>query len=56
MKDAVVFIPDEEVYGNVVRYSAYFSIVKYKKDGMEYEISLPNEDLVFIVTYEEEEE
>lgn len=56
MTDSIVFIPEENVYGNIIKHSAYFSIVKYTRDGMEYEISLPNEDLIFVVTYQEEEE
>ena len=55
MDDAIVFIPEEEVFGTITSYSAYFSVVSYEKDGIDYEIALPNEDLIFVVSYKEEE-
>jgi hypothetical protein len=55
MDDAIVFIPGEDVFGKVINQSAYFSVVSYEKDGIVYEIALPNEDLIFVISYKEEE-
>ena len=44
----IVYIYSEEVHGTVENLGAYASIVKYKKDGFEYEELLDNEDFVIM--------
>ena len=41
-------IPDEDVFGTVEQYGAFVSLVKYKKDVMEYEVFLENEEFVIV--------
>lgn len=53
--NSIVFIPEEEVFGKIITHSAYFSVVSYEKEGIQYEVALPNEDLVFAISYKEEE-
>lgn len=55
MDNSIVFIPEEEVFGKIITHSAYFSVVSYEKEGIQYEVALPNEDLVFAISYKEEE-
>ena len=43
-----VHIIDENVYGIVTNFGAHASKVRYKKDGIEYEVFMLNEDLLFI--------
>ena len=54
----IVFIPDEEVYGEVISLGSYASKVHYVLDGIEYEIIMLNEDFEIIeqVNIEEIEE
>lgn len=44
----IVYIYSEEVHGTVESLGAYASVVKYKKDGFEYEELLDNEDFVIM--------
>jgi len=44
----IVYIYSEEVHGTVENLGAYASIVKYQKDGFEYEELLDNEDFVIM--------
>jgi hypothetical protein len=41
-------IPDEDVFGTVEQYGAFVSLVKYEKDGIEYEVFLENEEFVIV--------
>lgn len=44
----IVYIYSEETHGTVESLGAYASVVKYKKDGFEYEELLDNEDFVIM--------
>jgi hypothetical protein len=54
-----VYIIDENAYGIVTNFGAHASKVRYKKDGIEYEVFILNEELLFIddisIGIEEEE-
>ncbi len=47
-KVIIIFIPDEEVFGTIEQYGAFVSLVKYEKDGIDYEIFLENEEFVIV--------
>ncbi len=55
----VVFIPDENCYGVTESVGAFASLVKYHSEGLEYEVFILNEDLIFLedisIGLEEEE-
>jgi len=42
----VVFIPLEQVHGIVDQLGAFASIVKYKKEGIECEVLMDNNDFI----------
>lgn len=44
----IVYIPDEECYGITQSLGAFASLVKYKKSGIEYEVFILNEELIFL--------
>lgn len=44
----IVFIHEESCYGAVEKMGAYGSLVKYTKDGIEYEELLENEDFTIV--------
>lgn len=48
LRNHIVYIPDEECYGVVKSLGAYASLVLYYAEGIEHEVFLPNEDIVFI--------
>lgn len=54
-----VYIPDEECHGIATSIGAFMSLVKYSKNGMEYEVFMLNEDIIFLedirIGIEEEE-
>ena len=43
-----VYIFDEIVIGEIVKEGLYASVVKYSKDGIEYEILMDNEEFTVI--------
>ena len=45
---AIVYIPDEEIHGTVEKFGAFASLVKYQKDGIEYEELLENEYFITV--------
>lgn len=55
----LVYIPDEECYGVTQSMGAFASLVKYNKDGLDYEVLILNEELIFLddiaIGIEEEE-
>jgi hypothetical protein len=55
---AIVYIPHENVYGEVVKYGSYASLIYYMKDGFAFESFLLNEDFEIIeeINIEEIEE
>lgn len=42
----VVFLEDEQVFGIVTFYGAYYSRVRYFKDGVSYDVLVENEDIM----------
>lgn len=44
----IVFVYSEQVYGTVESMGAYASKVKYKKDDIEYEELIDNDDFVIL--------
>jgi len=44
----IVYIPEEEAHGTVENLGAYASMVKYKKDDVEYEELFDNEDFIIV--------
>ena len=44
----IVYYHDEQVYGTVEKLGAYASVIKYSKDGKEYEELIENDDFVII--------
>jgi len=55
----IVYIPDEKCYGVTSSVGAHLSLVKYSSDGIDNEVFILNEDLIFIeditIGLEEEE-
>ena len=43
-----VYIPDEGVYGTVLKYGAYSSIVEYYYGGVKYTIDIPNDEYIVV--------
>ena len=54
----IVFIHDEGVYGTVESMGAYASVVKYTKDGKDYQDLIENDDFAIIeeIIFEHTEE
>ncbi len=44
----VVFIHEEGVYGTVDQLGAFASVVKYKKDGIDYEDLFENDEFAIV--------
>lgn len=44
----VVFIHEEGVYGTVDKLGAFASVVKYQKDGLDYEVLLENDEFAIV--------
>lgn len=44
----VVFLNDEGIFGTIDKLGAFASTVRYKKDDIEYEVILENEDFVIV--------
>jgi hypothetical protein len=43
-----VFIPDENVYGTIVRYGAWSSLIEYFEGGIGYRIEVPNDEYITV--------
>ncbi len=41
-----VYIPEEGVYGTIVRYGAWASLVEYYDLGLKYTIEMPNDEFI----------
>lgn len=55
----IVYLHNENIYGSVEKLGAFASIVKYEKDGIEYNELFENDDFsvvdeIVLVHYEEE--
>jgi len=44
----VVYILDEKVYGTVDQLGAFASVVKYQKEGIDYEVLLENDEFAIV--------
>lgn len=44
----VVYIHDEKAWGTVDKLGAFASMVKYQKDGIDYEILLENDEFAIV--------
>jgi hypothetical protein len=44
----IIYIPDEKVYGEIIREGAWASTVQYSKDGILYEVVMLSEDFEII--------
>jgi len=54
-----VWLPDEGVYGTIVRYGAWASMINYYDNGVSYTVEVANDDFIVIdegIGYSEEEE
>jgi hypothetical protein len=43
-----VYIPDEGVYGTIIRYGAWSSLIEYFEGGVGYTIEVPNDEYVTV--------
>lgn len=41
-----VYLPDEGVYGTIIRYGAWASLIEYYDTGVKYTVEVPNEDFI----------
>lgn len=44
----IVWIHEEQVYGTILSEGAFVSLIRYSKDGMEYEVYLENEEFTLM--------
>jgi hypothetical protein len=44
----IVYVHEEGVYGTVDQLGAFASVVKYKKDDIEYEVLLENDEFAIV--------
>jgi hypothetical protein len=58
LRYAVIYIPDEDTYGELLSFGYIASTVSYVKDGMSHEVIMLNEDFEIIeeINIEEIEE
>ena len=42
----IVYLQDEEVFGIIIRRNAFFSRVKYTKNGTDFDVYVENEDIM----------
>jgi hypothetical protein len=57
-KHSIIYIPDEQEYGELVTRGAYASLVRYSSGGVMYEVMMLNEDFDIVqdIVLEIEEE
>lgn len=48
LHNIIVYIPDEECYGVTLSHGAHASLVRYQVDGIDHEVFILNEDLIFL--------
>lgn len=41
-----VYLPDEGVYGTIVRYGAWSSLIEYYDGGIKYTVEVSNDDFI----------
>jgi hypothetical protein len=44
----IVWLHEEQCHGSIIKEGAYFSLVRYQKDGMDYEVFVDNGDFSVI--------
>jgi hypothetical protein len=58
--ETYIYIPDEGIYGTIVRYGAWASMINYYDGGVSYTVELPNDEFIVVdetgVGYYTEEE
>jgi len=47
-REVIVWLPVEQTYGYLVELGAFFSTVKYTKDGVDFEILMENNEFEFL--------
>ena len=43
-----VYIPDEEIYGTVINYGAWASLIEYYESGIGYKVEIPNDEFIVV--------
>lgn len=43
-----VYVPDEGVYGIIIRYGAWSSLIEYYDIGIKYTVELPNDEFIVV--------
>jgi hypothetical protein len=43
-----VYLPDEGIYGTILREGAYYSAIKYYEGGFEYTLEVPNDEFIIV--------
>ena len=43
-----VYIPDEEIYGTVINYGAWASLIEYYENGIGYKVEIPNDEFIVV--------
>jgi hypothetical protein len=43
-----VYVPDEQLYGTVVQYGAWASLIEYYEDGVGYKVEIPNDEFIVV--------
>jgi len=55
-----VYLPDDGIYGTVIRYGSWSSLIEYYEGGIQYTVEVPNEDFIEVdeigIGYLEEDE
>jgi hypothetical protein len=41
----IIWLQDEQVFGKIIKYGAYVSMVEYTKDGHVFNVIVENEDI-----------
>jgi hypothetical protein len=43
-----VYIPDEGIYGTIIRYGAWSSLIEYYDGGIKYNVEIPNDEYIVV--------
>jgi hypothetical protein len=43
-----VYVPDEQLYGTVIQYGAWASLIEYYDTGIKYTIEIPNDEFIVV--------
>lgn len=47
MDDDIVWLTEERTFARLVEMGAFYSVVKYTRDGIDYEVIVENDEFVF---------